>query len=53
MRRLLQAWIPDSSETGKTGGKSATDRDRVYTSREARSSRLSRALRHFATNLHE
>jgi hypothetical protein len=40
---LLQSPIPDSSETGKTGGKSATGRARAHTSRKSRFSRLSRA----------
>jgi hypothetical protein len=44
MKRLLQAPMPDSSQTG---GKSETGRDRAHTSR------VSRALRHFATKLHE
>jgi len=39
----LAGLLPDSSETGETGGKSATGRDRAHTSRESRSSRLSRA----------
>jgi len=43
----------DLSETGETGGKSVTGRDRAYRSRESRSSRMSRALRHFATYRHE
>ena len=34
--------MPDSSEMGETGGKSATGRDRAHTSRESRSSRLPR-----------
>jgi hypothetical protein len=37
---MLQTPIPDSSETGETGMKIATGRDRAYTSRESRSSRL-------------
>jgi len=45
--------MSDSSETGETGVKSATGRDKAYTSRESRSSRLSCALPHFATNRHE
>ena len=36
--------MPDSSETGETGGKNATGRDWAHTSRESRSSRLSRAI---------
>ena len=51
---LLQSPIPDSSETGETGGKTATrilkfrklrtsNRRPSHTSRESRSSRLSRA----------
>ena len=43
MKLLLQARMPDSSETGETGetgGKRATDKDRAHTSRESRSSRL-------------
>lgn len=35
--------MSDSSETDETGGKSATSRDKAYTSRKSRSSRLSRA----------
>jgi len=42
--------IPGSSESGETGRKSATGRDRAHTSRESRSSRLSRDFCHFATN---
>ncbi len=45
--------MPDSSETGEAGGKSSTGRGRAHTSRESRSSRLSRAVRQFATNRHE
>jgi len=44
---LLQSRMPDSSETGETGGESATGRDRVHTSRESRSSRLSHATAPF------
>ena len=42
MKLVLQARMPDSSETGETGGKRAIGKDRAHTSHESRSARLSR-----------
>jgi hypothetical protein len=47
MKLLLQAPMPDSSETGEIGGKSATGRDR------APRPGLALRLGDFATNHHE